>query len=365
LYPGKGILPFFWAIIKQNDGMAVAIQQYLPLAIYTANMKKNLNKAWKMVQRTFSDFSTYKITTLSAALAYYTIFAMAPILIIIIWLCGLFLGRQAIEGQMFNEIKSFVGSGAAAQLQEIIKNATLSKANVLASVVGVVSLVFAATGIFTQIQDSINFIWQLKAKPKTGILKLVINRLISFSMLISLGFLLLVSLFINTLMDAFSARLVHIFPGIAVTLAYIINVTLTFLVISFLFAGIFKVLPDAKIEWRDVRAGAITTAILFMIGKFLITFYMSRAKVDNSYGAAGSIIIILLWVYYSSIILYFGAAFTKEYASFRGRYIYPNDYAVFIQQVEKESKASLQAQPDKQVVNGALPSSQAEQTGLK
>lgn len=312
--------------------------------------KITLKGFWGMLKCTFADFSTYKITTLSAALAYYTIFAIAPMLIIIIWLCGLFLGRDAIEGQMFTEIKSFVGSGAALQIQEIIKNASLSKSNVLASVIGIVSLVLAATGIFNQIQDSINFIWQLKSKPKTAIWKLVINRLLSFSLLISLGFVLLVSLFVNTLLDAFSARLVHTFPGIAVPLAYGINLTLTFLVISFLFGFIFKVLPDAKIQWRDVRAGAFTTAILFMIGKFLITYYMSKARVDSSYGAAGSIIIILLWVYYSSIILYFGAAFTKEYASYRGRHIFPNDYSVFIQQVELESKASLAAQPEKEVL---------------
>jgi len=311
--------------------------------------KTTFKGIWGMLKCIFSDFSTYKITTLSAALAYYTIFALAPMLIIIIWVCGLFLGRDAIEGQMFYEIKSFVGDGAAAQLQEIIKNATLSKASVMASVIGIVSLLLAATGIFTQIQDSINFIWQLKSKPKTGLLKLVINRLVSFSMLISLGFILLVSLFINTIMDAFSARLVHLFPGIAVTLAYVINISLTFLVISFLFGFIFKVLPDAKIQWKDVRAGAITTALLFMLGKFLITFYMKKARVDSSYGAAGSIIIILLWVYYSSIILYFGAAFTKEYASYKDRHIYPNDYAVFIQSVELESKASLAAQPEKKV----------------
>jgi len=303
-----------------------------------------------MLGCTFSDFSTYRITTLSAALAYYTIFALAPMLIIIIWLCGLFLGRDAIEGQMFYEIKSFVGANAAVQIQEIIKNASMSKATVLASVIGIVSLLLAATGIFNQIQDSINFIWQLKSKPRTGIWKIVLNRLLSFSMLISLGFILLVSLFVNTLLDAFSARLVHFFPGLAVPLAYIINLLITFSVVSILFGGIFKVLPDARIEWRDVRAGAFTTATLFMIGKFLITFYMSKAKVDSSYGAAGSIIIILLWVYYSSIILYFGAAFTKEYATFRGRSIYPNDYAVFIQHVEVESKASLAAQPETKTV---------------
>lgn len=303
----------------------------------------SIRNTGKILAKTIGDFSTYKITTLSAALAYYTIFAMAPMLIIILWLCGLFLGRQAIEGHMFYEIKSFVGDSAAAQIQEIIKNASLSKANVLASIVGIISLIVAATGIFTQIQDSINFIWQLKSKPKTGIWKLVLNRLLSFSMLVSLGFIMLVSLFVNTLMDAFSARLLQLFPGVAVAIAYIINLALTFLVISFLFAVIFKVLPDARIKWKDVRAGAIATALLFMLGKFLITFYMSKAKVDSSYGAAGSIIVILLWVYYSSIILYFGAAFTKEYAAFRGRRIYPNDYAVFIVQVAEETKLPIKS----------------------
>ncbi len=313
------------------------------------NMKLRLKNIWELLKRTFDDFSTYKITTLSAALSYYTIFALAPLLIIIIWVCDLFLGKKAIDGQVFREMRSFVGDSAATQIQDIIKNATLSQASVIASVIGIISLIIAATGIFTQIQDSINFIWQLRPKPKTGFIKLLINRLLSFSMLISLGFILLVSLFINTLMDAFSSKFLQFFPGSAVKLTYVINILLTFLVISFLFAVIFKFLPDAKIKWRDVGAGAFTTAFLFMLGKFVITYYVGKAKISSSYGAAGSIIIILLWVYYSSIILYFGAAFTKEYATYKDRNIFPNDYAVFIQQVEVESKESLQAQREKKV----------------
>ncbi len=311
-------------------------------------LKQKFKNIGGLLGSTFSDFSTYKITTLSAALAYYTIFAMAPLLIIVIWLCNLFLGKAAIDGHIFVEIRSFVGANAAMQIQDLIKNATLSKANVFASVVGIVSLLLAASGIFTQIQDSINFIWQLQVKPKKGLIKLLLNRLISFSMLLSLGFILLVSLFINTIMDAFSERILQFFPGIAVQVAYGLNLFLTFLVISFLFGVIFKVLPDAKIQWKDVRAGSFVTAILFMLGKFAITFYMAKTKVSSSYGAAGSVLIILLWVYYSSIILYFGAAFTKEYAQFKGRQIYPNDYAVFVQQVSVENRDSLAEQQDKQ-----------------
>jgi len=311
-------------------------------------MNMKFKNYWALIKRTFDDFSTYKITTLSAALAYCTIFAMAPLLIIVIWLCDLFLGKAAIDGRIFVEIRSFVGTTAASQIQDLIKSATLSKANVIASIIGIVSLIIAASGIFTQIQDSINFIWQLRIKPQKGLIKLLLNRLLSFSMLLSLGFILLVSLFINTLMDAFSERIIHFFPGLETQLAYFLNLFLTFLVISFLFGIIFKVLPDAKIEWRDVRAGAIVTAVLFMLGKFLITFYMAKTKISSSYGAAGSVLIILLWVYYSSIILYFGAAFTKEYAKYKGRQIYPNSYAVFIEEVATENTRSLTKQIGKE-----------------
>jgi membrane protein len=310
------------------------------------HFKKRLQNIWAPLKASFDDFSTYKITTLSAALSYCTIFAMAPLLIIVLWLCDLFLGKASIDGHIFVEIQSFVGTTAAAQIQGLIKSAALSKASVIASVIGIASLIIAATGLFTQIQDSINFIWQLQIKPQKGLIKLLLNRLLSFSVLIGLGFILLVSLFINTLMDAFSGEIAHFIPDVAVWGAYLINLLLTFLVISTLFGVIFKVLPDARIEWRDVRAGAIVTALLFMVGKFLISLYMSKSKVSSSYGAAGSVLIILLWVYYSSIILYFGAAFTKEYAMHNGRQIYPNDYAVFVEQVATENKRSLTMQQD-------------------
>ena len=288
---------------------------------------------------------------MSAALAYYTVFAIAPMLIVIISLCDIFYGREAIEGTIYQHIQGFVGHDAAVQVQQIIRNATVSRDISWASVIGVCALIFAATGVFAEIQDSINFIWRLKAKPKKGWLKLITNRVLSFSMVISLGFILLVSLVVNSMLDLLGQQLLKLFPGIAVYLAYSINLLITFITISSLFAIIFKILPDARIQWRDVVIGSFTTAILFMLGKFAIGYYLGKTQISTTYGAAGSVVIILLWVYYSATILYFGACFTHSYAKRIGRNIYPNDYAVFIQEIELENKASLQVQENPVLTN--------------
>ncbi|MGC4037324.1 MAG: YihY/virulence factor BrkB family protein [Chitinophagaceae bacterium] len=303
-----------------------------------------LKNAWKITTETFADFFSNRVLKLSAALAYYTIFSLPGLIIIVIWISDLFYGRDAIEGTIYNQIADFVGKDAALQIQETIRNASLSSANRFATIIGVITLIMGATSVFSEIQDSINLIWRLKAKPKKGRgwLKLIVNRLLSFSMIITLGFLLLVSLIINGLMDLFVNNLTKSLPQIQVALAYGINILVTFIIISLLFGIIFKVLPDAKIKWKHVRAGAFTTAILFMAGRFVIGYYLGHSKMSSAYGAAGSIIVILLWVYYSSIILYFGAAFTRVYAIHNGSHIYPNNYAVWIEQVEVESKSSLQ-----------------------
>ena len=305
-------------------------------------IKLSFKGLWQILKGTGSDFASARITRMSAALAYYTVFSIAPMLILIISLSAIFYGRNAIEGSIYGEIKSFVGSDAALQIQELIKNATISRGNVFASGASIIALVIGATSVFGEIQDSINLIWGLKAKPKRHWFKIILNRLLSFSIVVSLSFILLVSLIVSTVLDVLVTRLVHLFPGIAVYLAYSLNFLLTFLIITFLFGIIFKLLPDAKIKWRDVLTGAVTTALLFMLGKFAISFYLGAKNIGNTYGAAGSIIVILLWVYYSAIILYFGAAFTKNYAQFKGRRIYPNDYAVWTEVIQKEKTGSLQ-----------------------
>ena len=305
-------------------------------------MSLSYKSIWTILKNSGRDFISFRITRMSAALAYYTIFSIAPLLILVISVSTIFYGKSAIEGSIYGEIRSFVGDAAAIQIQDLIKNATIAKGNAFASVASIIALVIGATGIFGEIQDSINFIWGLKAKPKRGIIKILLNRLLSFSIIVSVSFILLVSLMVNTLLDILSNRLTHIFPGLTVYLAYAGNFLITFIVTTFLFGVIFKILPDAKIKWRDILTGAITTSLLFMLGKFGITFYLGTKNIGNTYGAAGSIVIVLLWVYYSAIILYFGAAFTKNYAHEKGRRIYPNDYAVWIEYVETEKKGSLQ-----------------------
>jgi membrane protein len=306
-------------------------------------LKLKLKNIWTSLKKSGSDIGTYNITKLSAALAYYTVFALAPMLIVLTSVISFFYGREATEGQVYGQIKTLVGADAAAQIQQIIKNAALSPSFTFASIVGVVALIFSATGVFAEIQSSINIIWNLKTKPKrSGILKMLKTRLLSFSLIVSLGFIALVSLLINALIGLLMDQLQRFLPPEAVHLGFIINLIITLAAIGLLFAIVFKVLPDAKIEWRDVWVGAFATAILFMIGRFGIGLYLNKSNPGSTFGAAGSMIIILLWVYYSSIILYFGAAFTRNYAQTIGRHIYPNEYAVYIQQVEVETKDSLQ-----------------------
>jgi membrane protein len=283
----------------------------------------------EVFKNAFSGFSDDKVMKLSGSLAYYTVFSMAPLLIVIISLCGMFLGREAVEGKIYGQLASFVGSDTAVQLQDMIKNASLAGKSKLAAIVGTVTLVLGAT--------SINTIWGLKPKPKRGWLKMVQNRILSFSVIISLGFLLLVSLSISSVIDGFSDRLTNRFPDIAVVVFYIINIIITFSVTTLIFGVIFKVLPDGDIQWKDVLAGAMATAFLFMLGKFAISFYISKSNVGSTYGAAGSLVVLLLWIYYSSLILYFGAELTKAYAVKYGSPIHPNQYAVTTKMVEVET----------------------------
>jgi membrane protein len=290
------------------------------------------------IKRAGGGFMKDKVPKLSASLAYYTIFSLGPMLIVIIYLTNLIWKKEAIEGRIYGEIRELVGDSAALQIQEIIKNASISDSNTLAAIIGFVTLIIAATTVFAEIQDSINTIWRLKVKTEKGWLIMLKNRLLSFSLVVSLGFLLLVSLVINSLVEGLMDRLQIIFPQITVVLLYIVNLVLTLLITSSLFAIIFKVLPDAIIRWKDVAVGAIFTAILFMIGKFGITFYIGSSDIGSAYGTAGSLVILLLWVYYSSIILYFGAEFTKAYSVKFGSEILPDKYAVIVQTVQVESK---------------------------
>ncbi len=324
---------------------------------FSTKRKLSLKGIWKLIKDSFAGFDDDKVLKLSGSLAYFTIFSIGPMLLVIIFFADLFYGREAVEGTIFGQISGFVGPAAAAQIQGIIKNASMSGKSTLTAVIGFITLLIGTTTVFAEIQDSINSIWNLKTKPEKGWIKLIQNRLLSFSIVIGLAFLLLVTLIINGVMEALGNRLANMFPELAVLVIYTINLVLTFIVITLLFATVFKVLPDAKIKWKDVIIGAIVTALLFMLGKFGITYYIGRSNIGSTYGAAGSLIILLLWVYYSSIILYYGAEFTKAYATHFGNRIYPNSYAVWIKHIdiEEENKTLKQEEQEKKAHNDHSP----------
>ncbi len=290
-----------------------------------------------LFKETFKGFIDDNALKLSAALSYYTIFSLPPLLIIIISLSGVFFGADAVRGEIFGQINDLVGNSAALQIQETLKNVKLSNSNVFATSLGIIILIIGASGVFAEIQDSINYIWGIQAKPKRGLVKFLYNRLMSFSMIGSVGFLLLVGLIINSLMDLLNNRLAAHFPQDTIYLFYALNLLIVFIIITILFIVIFKTLPDGKINLRDCAIGASFTAFLFMIGKFAIGFYLGSYDIASIYGAAGSVILILVWVYYSAIILYFGAEFTKVYALIHGQKIIPNSYSFQIKKPDNEN----------------------------
>ncbi|MFZ4861499.1 YihY/virulence factor BrkB family protein [Sphingobacterium sp. Mn56C] len=272
----------------------------------------------------------------SASLSYYTIFSMGPILVLMISLAGIFYGEDAIRGRVFAELNGILGANAAMQIQSIIQNLALSGKTNTALIISIITLVIGATTVFGDIQNSINRIWHVRAKPEKGWLKMIKDRLLSSSLIIGLGFLLVVTLIVNGLILSLTHIIQQQFPGLYLILLQGINFTLTFGIIFTLFMFIFKILPDVNIQWKTVRAGALFTSILFVIGKFIIGLYLQSSGTESTYGAAGAIVIILLWVYYTAAILYLGAVFTREYASYKGIAIEPAEYAVYVQSTEVE-----------------------------
>jgi membrane protein len=303
--------------------------------------KESLKNGITIVKAAYAGFSDDLALKFSASLAYYTIFSLAPLLLLLISIAGIVLGKDAIQGKVFSEINGMVGNDAAKQIQDMIKNLEVSGKSTISVIIGVVTLIIGATTVFGEIQQSINIIWQVKPKPKKGWLKMIKDRVLSGSMIVTLGFLLLVSLVLNGALAAVSDRLTHFLPAVTVTFFNIVGMAFSFIVITILFAVIFKVLPDAKISWKDVRSGAIFTAVLFMIGRLIIGFYIEKSGTSSTYGAAGSLIVILLWIYYTAAILYFGAEFTRAYVDFKGKRIEPADYAVHVEQKEEEKDVAV------------------------
>jgi membrane protein len=313
-------------------------------------IKTYLISLFDVIKKSANGFLEHKILKMSAALAYTTVFSMGPLLLVILFLSDFFWGRKAIEGTIYNQIKSFVGPSSANQIQTIIENLSLSKDGTLAGIIGIITLLIGATSVFAEIQDSINTIWGIKPKKKSGFWLYLKSRLLSFGVIGSFGFILLVSLSLSTILDFISQTLFSQYSETAFYLLYIGNTLLTFIIISLLFGAIFTILPDAEIKWREVRLASFTTAILFMIGKFLISFYIANSNIQNVYGTAGSFVILMVWVYYSSVILYFGAEFAKQYAIKFSKPILPSKFAELIHNIEIVSNEDTLQDAEKEFI---------------
>lgn len=278
---------------------------------------------WQTLKQTATEFLDDKALRLSAALAYYSVFSLAPLLLIAIALAGAVFGETAVRGQLDDQLKGSLGATGALAVQDMVAHARKPEHNALMSVAGVVMLLFGAGGVFGQLKDALNAVWGVETKPGRGLKGLLKDRFLSFSMVLGTGFLLLTSMILTAALQATSTWVGNI-AHLPTELWTAVSAVGSFALVSLLFAAIFKVLPDAKVQWRHVWVGAVFTAALFVAGKVAIAWYLGRESTSSSYGTAGSLALVLLWVYYSAIILLFGAEFTQVWANSQGGEIEPD-----------------------------------------
>lgn len=287
----------------------------------------NFRTIGKLLKETFDEWNEDKASRLAAALAYYTVFSIAPLLIIVIAIAGAVFGEEAARGEIVRQIQGLVGRSGAEVIETAIQNANQPAQGTIASIISIVALLFGAIGVFGQLQDALNTIWEVQPKPGRPVKGFVRQNILSFSMVLGIGFLLLVSLIISAVLAAVSTYFSNLLPGFGL-IWQVANFVISFAITTLLFAMIFKFLPNVKITWNDVLIGAAITSLLFSIGRFLLGLYLGNGSFGSTYGAAGSLVIILAWVYYAAQILFFGAEFTQVYARKYGSQIVPDKYAI-------------------------------------
>jgi membrane protein len=301
-------------------------------------MKKFFSSSWTVLRDTVRDFVENDSFSYASSIAFSTIFSLPAILIIALAIGSTFYERNVVQEELINQVGRLVGPDTAKEIENILMQAAFDSTGWWAKTVGVITLAVSATTVFMSLQSSLNKIWGIKPKPERGWLKYIINRLISLAMVISFGFIILVSLLIDTILVVFQEMLTQIMEGVTLYLVTGLNIVISLAFITVIFGLLFKVLPDAKIKWRHVWVGAIVTTLLFTVGKYLIGFYLGNSTFNSAYGAAGSLVVILLWVYYSTVIFLFGAELTSVYAKVSGGSIEPYTNAVKVQLVEVEKK---------------------------
>lgn len=293
---------------------------------------------WGLIRETFKNWSEDKVPRLAAALSYYTIFSLAPLLVLVIAIASFVIGNNAnIRDQVLGQVQHLVGQQGANIVNTMINNTNKPRAGIIATVIGIVTLILGATGVFGQLQDSLNTIWKVAPKENAGIKEMIKDRILSFAMILGLAFLLLVSFVISAALSVVNHFFISTLGSLGI-ISQIVNYAVSLAVVTLIFAAIFKVLPDVNVSWRDVWIGALVTAILFAVGQALISFYLSSAASTSAYGAAGSLVVILLYVYYSAQILFMGAEFTKVYAEHRGSVIEPTKNARWLTDGERAAQ---------------------------
>lgn len=296
--------------------------------------QKYLPSLWEVIKKTSSGFLDQKILKLSSSLAYTTIFSLAPLLLVILFGLRFFYGEEAINGAIYSQTYSYIGKASAEQLQSMTRSIAVSQSSTLTAYISIGTLLFAATSVFAEIQDSINTIWGIRAKKNSSIIQYLKTRLLSFGVIVSLGFILLVSLGFSSLLDILNNLILERFKDFAFYFVYGINSVVTFIIITLLFGSIYTILPDAEIKFKQVKVASITSALFFMIGKYGISFYISNSNVSSVFGAAGSLVILMIWVYYSAVILYTGSLFALHYAVKFETPIKSSEFAEMVNNVE-------------------------------
>ena len=282
---------------------------------------------WEVLKATFNEWNDSNASKDAAALAYYAIFSIPGLLIIIIWIAGNFFGEEAIRGEISRQISGMMGSDASKSVEDMIAGALIDKENIFMKVVGIGSLVFGATTLFFQLQRSLNELWDVEPAPKKAFVKFLLDRANSLGMILILGFLLMITMILSSAISFFNGWITEYFGLETYLLAEFVNFGIAFGIVMFLFALMFKVLPDVEISWKPVWKGAFMTAILFTFGKFLLSLYFGEFKPTSAFGTAGTVILIMMWINYSCMLVFFGAEFTKKKKKKKGYKIVPSKHA--------------------------------------
>jgi len=302
-------------------------------------MKKRIKQTFKLISNAAKRYKKDDPVRLAGTTAYFAIFAMAPIIIIIVSATGLLLGQEEIQEKIFFELNQLLGDQGTEYIKDLVRNYQGKTKNVIGTIVGFAIFIFTSTTFFTVLQKSLNHVWRIKVKPSSGLLKLLYDRLLSLGLILSLGFILLISLLIDAALAILKDYINKILPDITVSLLEIGNIVISFGVIVLIFALIYKYLPDAKIKWKVTWMGSFITTVLFFVGKWLIELAIVKSNIGVMYGAAGSLVVILLWIFYSSMIFFFGAEITHQYAEMYSHTIEPKKNAVRIEISEVKDKA--------------------------